>query len=523
MKSKNGALITQITGSTGFSVDVAQNPNTLNNELLVNLEGHICPYNTTTTPLDADATFIGSDWQDMKDYGVLSVNVSSDQDSAIDGLLVEWSSDKVTVGNTDVFSIFANSNKTFTFGPAERYYRITYTNGAIAQTTFRLSAIIRKSYVKSSSHRISDAIVPDDDAEVTKSVITGLNPDGTFGNVNIASHGTLLVSHTPSRILISRTLPHVNDTYGSDMNINAAFGGTPEPIHNGLDSTLWTATSIGTGTWNFNSSTQAHSGTYSIDGSSTQNGSICNIEDGGNLTGYAFLSLWVYLTKFSENKNNEIYLYFWENTGDTIVGNSVMLSAYIDITSLGSWQKANIPLSDMGITTESIDALRIEVQSDTPSTQAPNFYLDDIQLEESGGYIYDAVPRPNTMFFITSFRTTVEANVDIRLADGQALNLDPDKLFGLTYLTNGILQIISQSGEIKFTSQIHAIADYLQIPNVEIKNVLSTGTKTLLTIDTNLPEPFLLAEGDYSRIILSDDLSSLLKLRIFASGIEENV
>lgn len=506
-----------------LSANSKVNSNTGTVETSVNLEGHQCPYNNTTTPLGPDEEFIGSDWQDMLDYGVLSVNISTDVDSSEDGLVVEWSSDKVNIGNTDTFTLNGGQNKTFTFGPAERYYRLRYTNGPIAQTVFRLTAIIRRSYVKPSSHRISDSIVPDDDAELTKSVLTGLRPDGKFGNVNIAQHGTILVSNTPSRILISRVLPHLNDTYGANMNINAEFGGTPEPIHNGADNAYWTATSIGLGTWNFSSATQSHSGTYSISGENTQNGSIANIEDGGNLSGYTAITLWIYLTSFSENKNNEILLYFWENTGDSIVGNSIPISSYIDIDFLGSWQKATIPLSDMGITTESIDALRIEVVSDVPETQAPNFYLDDIQLEEAGGYIYDASPRPGTLFFVTSFRTTVEANVDIRLASAQALNLDPGKLFSLNSLDNGIVQIISQSGEIKFSSQIRTLADYLQIPNSEIKNVISTGTKTLLNIDTMLPEPFLLSEGDYSRIILSDDLSSLLKLRILAAGIEEEL
>jgi hypothetical protein len=180
--------------TTEDRVNVRTNINTGNNELLVNLEGHVCPENTFTDVTVAPAgVLVGSDWQDMRDYGVLSVSVHTDQDSAIDGLKIEWSHDKSDITESDIFTVYANKGKTYTFGPAERYYRVSYTNGS-TEAFLHITSIIRKSYVKPSSHRIGDIIVAEDDAELMKSVITGERPDEVYGNVQVSSKNNLKVS-----------------------------------------------------------------------------------------------------------------------------------------------------------------------------------------------------------------------------------------------------------------------------------------------------------------------------------------
>jgi len=183
---------------TGIVANVKNNVNTTNNELLVNLEGHQCPGNTTVEQLAPDAVFTGSTWQDTLDYGVLSINIATDVDSATDGLDIQWSSDGVNVSDHDYFTILADVPKTFTFGPAQRYYRIVYTNGSDdTTTTFHLTSLLRKCYVKPSSHRITDAIVGQDDAELVKSVITGERDDGVFGNATISNSNRLKTVSQP--------------------------------------------------------------------------------------------------------------------------------------------------------------------------------------------------------------------------------------------------------------------------------------------------------------------------------------
>ena len=140
--------------------------------------GHICTDNSTIIPLGIDGIFTGA-WQDTLNYNTVTVGIVTDQASAPDGLIVQWSADGTSVSQTDEFSLLAATGKVFTFSPANQYVRLVYTNGGIAQTTFNLQTIFKKGGFKASSHRISDTIVGQDDAELVtnvnkaKSLLTG--------------------------------------------------------------------------------------------------------------------------------------------------------------------------------------------------------------------------------------------------------------------------------------------------------------------------------------------------------------
>jgi hypothetical protein len=140
--------------------------------------------NTSQSNLGISGVFTGT-WEDCLNYGVVTVGISVDQDSAIDGLRVEWSHDGITVDDVDTFTVFANTSKVFSFGPARRYCRIVYTNDGIITTKFDLQTILRNVYTKSSSHRIQDNIVGEDDVEVVKAIMAGKDEiNGLFENVS---------------------------------------------------------------------------------------------------------------------------------------------------------------------------------------------------------------------------------------------------------------------------------------------------------------------------------------------------
>ena len=73
-----------------------------------------------------------------------------------------------------------------------------------------------------------------------------------------------------------------NDDFGADQNINASGAGTLTPIHDGGDTAAFTAAAV-TGTWDFASTTQANSGTQSIQ-LGTKNGDIASFTNGSDLT-----------------------------------------------------------------------------------------------------------------------------------------------------------------------------------------------------------------------------------------------
>ena len=175
------------------TVDLKTNPHTSDNEILVNMVGHVCEGNSTQNTLSIDESFTGS-WEDTIDYGSVIVGIRTDQPSAEDGLRIQWSINGVDICDEDVFTIDANIGKVFTFAPARRYFRVVYTNNGIAENSLSLETTLRRYYVKPSSHRIQDNIVSDDDAELVKAVITGQSPAGEFDNVQITRNGNFKVS-----------------------------------------------------------------------------------------------------------------------------------------------------------------------------------------------------------------------------------------------------------------------------------------------------------------------------------------
>jgi hypothetical protein len=91
--------------------------------------------NSTSTPLLAGQTFTGT-WEQVTTYSAISCIVLTDQASAINGALVDYSHDGVTVLRSVAATIPANTGLTFMFAPEARYFRLRYINGATNQTVF---------------------------------------------------------------------------------------------------------------------------------------------------------------------------------------------------------------------------------------------------------------------------------------------------------------------------------------------------------------------------------------------------
>ena len=162
-------------------------------QLKVVLDGKIDTNNSTSTPLGIGGVFTGTATE-VLDYAIASIVVYTDQTSAADGLSIQQSSDGTNWDLTDEFTIPASKGKVFSVQTACKYLRVVYTNGAVAQTEFRLCVTLKKTNTKASSHRIADAIIDDDDAELVKAVLTGENPAGTFVNFQSTTAGNFKVS-----------------------------------------------------------------------------------------------------------------------------------------------------------------------------------------------------------------------------------------------------------------------------------------------------------------------------------------
>lgn len=162
-------------------------------ELYVSVDGHVDTLNSTSTPLDSGDTFTGETF-DISDAAVILVSVYSDKASATDGLIISFSTDSVNFDNEDFYTIAALTGKTYSFQPSAKYYRVQYINGDTTQTEFRLQTILKRTYIKPSSHRIADNVSGEDDAELVKSVITGKDENGIYINQRVNSAGVSLTS-----------------------------------------------------------------------------------------------------------------------------------------------------------------------------------------------------------------------------------------------------------------------------------------------------------------------------------------
>ena len=330
-------------------------------------------------------------------------------------------------------------------------------------------------------------------------------------------------TNTPNDQLISGVIPHLHPTFGADMNVNASFGGTPKIIYKedvGIP-TEWDATTI-SGVWDFASTTEAHTGTKSIDGTAVEDTAEMDLANGGDVSGYVAVTGWIYVTQWSEIRNNHLAFYGIESGAP--IGNEIELEDYFDTALLGTWQKFSVPLADMGLSTALIDSFRFRVDSDTPIVFAPGFYLDDIQLEETGSPAeFLAEPQPNTWFHVKKIRGTFVITKDPALADTFGMALDPDKFFEVVVSTSGFINIIQSDGSIVFSISLSDLKTYMNIPGAKITNYTVTATKIMLTVETDLTEHITLKaeKGDYSKIIITENLSSLEYFRVFLGGVIE--
>jgi len=157
------------------------------------LRGKVSTDNSSSTPLGAGATFTGTA-EDVSDYACIYLQVYSDQASASDGLVIEYSTDGTNFDSDDSFTISADESEFYTLPPQARYMRVRYTNGATPQTVFRLQISLKHTYAIPSSHRLDANLSNQDDAELVRAVITGEDENGDFPNVALTTDGRLRVS-----------------------------------------------------------------------------------------------------------------------------------------------------------------------------------------------------------------------------------------------------------------------------------------------------------------------------------------
>ncbi len=326
----------------------------------------------------------------------------------------------------------------------------------------------------------------------------------------------LAVATRPLKVYKPSTRFFTNKEYGVDMNKNVAYGGTPENVHNGIDNVYWTATAI-VGTWDFNSTDEAYDGTHSIDGTGSRDDSIFDIDKGSDidLTGYTALTGYIYITGW--NSGNALLVQGRE--GGVNQGNPIDITDYVDTNHRNAWQQFQITVEDLGLAGLTIDTLRF-----TNESRRNNFYLDKIQIQETGGGLdYVVTPDKGCWCYINNIRMTLARNVSTVLENASMRNLSYDNLLGIT-LANGLLFRAIIDGEIQDSATMASLSDMLQLAGTRVFNTISDGTNSLITIERHFETPLILRAQDEDRLVmtLQDDMSSFLLLRVNVNGYIED-
>ena len=391
-------------------------------------------------------------------------------------------------------------------------------------------------------------------------------------------------------------------TVGAEMNVEVGFAGTPDHVHDGIDSTLWTGSAI-TGSWTFDDSAHAyqsiitivdytalsgasmtinegsgnqvatepgdwsaatsntatatslaaHIDTFtgvsatssgavvtvtvansgdittftssdgtnmpataqSVDGSSAGKNSEAQLERGSTLdtSTYSAVHGKIFLTAWSATGTKDIELRF--RNGGVDQGNPVGLESIIDNTLFNQWQTFLIPVSEFG-NPGVVDQLMFLVT--TTSGPAPDFWLDYIRIEETGGFLdFEYAPNKDEKFVIHKIATTAV------VSGVTAAAVDYDKFFGITELTNGLSLRKISNGVVFAGIPVCNLFDYMQFgqldPVESIPGLTHTTTKTVTSfiepLDGRLDEKFV------ARV--QDDLTGLTKFKYWLTGTIEKV
>ena len=280
--------------------------------------------------------------------------------------------------------------------------------------------------------------------------------------------------------------------------------------------------------WVENDTGQAHTGTKSLKCDNANVGDIMQLlnVNGTDVTlaHCTAVTMWIYVDK--DWLLGDSVSFYAENTPPGSTGNKVYLEDYFDFLTHDTWHYINIPLTDMGLTTETIDSFRFENEA-RAGGKSPKFWIDEIELKVSGTPIdFEVIPDRGTWFHIKSFQTTFCDAVTADNADSTMLQLSYNKILDMTPTTGYIYKRYSEGNSNPiFEARITSLMDLLSFPYSTISNAISDGTNTLITITNEYPAgvDFILKAEELDRIVytVEDNFSDLLYFRICVQGFVE--
>lgn len=170
--------------------------------------------NSTSSNLGSGGVFTGG-WSDLASFSMIAITIKGNVSSAASGFTLQWSRDGVTADIPLSVTYTAPNAATFYAQKRLRYFRIVYTNGAVAQSSFFIDVMRFPLSVTSPllpiAAGLDDAFVAAVNRSVIAGKIQGGPNDGTYTNVRLNPQGHLAVGVTGE-------------------SVGAANGGTAFPV-----------------------------------------------------------------------------------------------------------------------------------------------------------------------------------------------------------------------------------------------------------------------------------------------------
>jgi hypothetical protein len=167
---------------------------TVDGSLTATFGGLVSTGNATATPLGSNATFTGV-WEEVVNYSTLTIVAYANVASATGGWKLQWSTDGTNVDKEEGLTLNAAAGRALALNVRARYFRTVYTNGASAQSTFRIGTVYRPSGMGANNYTLTGTLYDTTLAIMTRSVIVGETTGGGGGyhNVKVTPSGALTV------------------------------------------------------------------------------------------------------------------------------------------------------------------------------------------------------------------------------------------------------------------------------------------------------------------------------------------
>ena len=280
---------------------------------------------------------------------------------------------------------------------------------------------------------------------------------------------------------------------------------------------IWPGTAV-QGTWNF-----ADGGKITITSANNDDEATFTVDAAHIWEAEHFVSFTGKVDLDTYNpSNNNIRLEF--GLDGVLVGNSINLDDFID-TGDFTEQGFVIPIDSFGLSAQNFNSMRTVISRS--GGVKPTIKFDDLQWENTGTpFSYSPDVNRGDRFHVEELVFTYKDDIDslitiLTTEQATAKLLDPDKILGLSALTNGFTITRSKQGKTLFSATIKDLGSHIAA-GAEITELVTApdGSSTMVVLRARFKRDLVLTgdPNDTITIQINDDMSALERFTVAARG-----